>query len=433
MQNNIRAKPSFIQKKYIVWAVISTGYLIAMFQRVSPAVVVDKLTGEFNIQSAAIVGVLSSLYFYVYAFLQVPVGYLADTYGARRTVIAGLLVAAASSVFFGMASNLGQIYAARILIGGGAAVIFISGVRMFSDWFKQSEFGAIMGLTIFMGNLGALVATVPFAVLVQLTGWRNVFILIGIVTGIIAIMVVFFVDNAPGHKIRGAVKPIEKNMASPTTKKQLITGFKEIISNSNVWLAFAASFFMYGSLMAIAGVWGMPYLMQVYGLERTQAASCMMMISIGAMIGSITIGFCSDRINNRKIPYITCAVGNLAVWGTLVWWNGGKLPVASIYFIFLMLGFFACSAFLTTVLAKEYCSPAITGIASSFGNMGGLVGAAIIQPLFGYMLDISWDGVLISGIKIYPLAAYRLAFGICFIFACIALGVLILLKDSFKH
>jgi len=55
----------------------------------------------------------------------------------------------------------------------------------------------------------------------------------------------------------------------------------------------------------------------------------------------------------------------------------------------------------------------MTGIATGLVNAGPFLGAALVQPLFGLMLDLGWQGAYEQGVKVYPLEAFQLAFWLC--------------------
>jgi hypothetical protein len=75
-------------RRWAIWLVLSLAYLIVYFQRVSPAVIVDKLFAQFQIEAAAAVGSLAAIYFYAYFLMQIPAGILNDIYGPRKVVTA---------------------------------------------------------------------------------------------------------------------------------------------------------------------------------------------------------------------------------------------------------------------------------------------------------------------------------------------------------
>ena len=88
--------------------------------RVAPSAMIDELMRDFAVTAAAI-GNLAAVYFYVYAGLQLPIGGAADNIGPRRILVAAVLVVAVGAVLFANADSLALAYLGRILIGAGSA------------------------------------------------------------------------------------------------------------------------------------------------------------------------------------------------------------------------------------------------------------------------------------------------------------------------
>jgi MFS family permease len=85
---------------------------------------------------------------------------------------------------------------------------------------------------------------------------------------------------------------------------------------------------------------------------------------------------------------------------------------------------------LNVACGKEVNPPHQTGIVSGIVNSGSFVGAALLQPLFGWLLDRHWQGAMEHGVRVYPLAAYQSAFWICA--GVLGLGIIftLLIKET---
>ena len=101
---------------------------------------------------------------------------LADTLGPRRILTVGSLLAGAGSLAFALAPTWEIAAAGRTLVGIGVSVAFIAILKISAVWFPANRFATLNGITMFAGNLGAVVAGAPLAWLVTQTSWRNVFI-----------------------------------------------------------------------------------------------------------------------------------------------------------------------------------------------------------------------------------------------------------------
>ena len=119
-------------------------YFLSYFHRVAPVVVAGDLMAAFAV-SAATLGALSAIYPYCFAAMALPGGSLADFLGPRRTLTLGGLSMSAGSVLFGLAPGFGVAFAGRLLVGLGASVILIAGLRLAAEWFRTEEFGTVAG------------------------------------------------------------------------------------------------------------------------------------------------------------------------------------------------------------------------------------------------------------------------------------------------
>ncbi|MDO9534429.1 MAG: MFS transporter [Bacillota bacterium] len=422
---------------WTMWAILAFTYLIVFFHRLSLAVILDYLIIDLNIHDAAMAGALVASYALLYMIMQIPSGLLADSWGPRKTVTAGMLVACTGSVIFALAPNLFFAFVGRCLVGLGVSVVLVSILKFQISWFKPSQFATITGLTFLAGNLGVALGTTPFALLVNSVGWRTSFVIIGGVTFFATLLCWLVVRDNPGEVIAGKnKKPLsgpeeeQKEEAPKASFGELIKALKAVIKNPRTWPLFANAFGIYGTLFAFTGTWSVSYLMQIYGLTRNASASLIMAVPLGMIVGHPFMGFVSDKLRRRKLPMLILLSIYIAIWALLFFWNNGQPPLHALYPIFFLIGFGSGSSSTILPLAKEVNEPTFSGIALSVVNIGPFAGMAVLQPLLGYILDLRWEGVLNAGAKIYPLAAYRSLLGACLITLIIAFAFTLTIKET---
>ena len=96
-----------------MWGIPALLFLIAFFHRVAPGVIAKDLMQAFH-ATGAIVGLLSSTYFYAYAGLMIPAGLLIDAFGVRRVVAAGGAVMGIGTLAMGMAVSSAPLFAGLV-------------------------------------------------------------------------------------------------------------------------------------------------------------------------------------------------------------------------------------------------------------------------------------------------------------------------------
>ncbi|MFO7817716.1 MAG: MFS transporter [Desulfovibrionales bacterium] len=408
------------------FGIVSLSYLMVYFHRVAPAVVSDLLMAEFNL-SGAVLGNLAAIYFYVYTLMQLPAGVLADAVGARKTIFWGMMISGVGSFVFASSPILGVAYLGRILIGFGVSVIFVSMLKIVTEWFPEKQFGTLSGAALFIGNSGAVLAATPLAYLVSLWGWRVSFSLVGGVGIFAGILTLVLVKDRPS--VLNLPSPNTLKATAGMGLKDVLQGLGAVMKNPSSWPPFAVFFGTYGSLMAFQGVWGLPFLVQQYGMERFEASSNLLIIAVGLVIGCPTIGYISDRIGKRKLPLLTFSLMYALCWIAMLAWPGGKPAPFVLPFLLFAMGFFASGFILLWACAKEVNPIELSGCAIGLANMGGFFGAAIVQPLFGWSLDKRWLGLVEEGVRIYPLEAWRFAFLLALVILISTTSVGFLIKE----
>jgi sugar phosphate permease len=194
---------------------------------------------------------------------------------------------------------------------------------------------------------------------------------------------------------------------------------------------FAVYFLQYGTLMAFSGLWGVPFLRDVYGMSAAKAAAIVSAIPIGVIVGAPIVGWLSDRVfERRRMPYVLFLVLYAGVWAFFALPSAGP-PAAWLVPLCFLFGATATGFTLTWALAREVNPPRYSGIAIATVNAGGFFGAAVLQSAVGKVLDAGWAGILEAGARRYPPAAYRSAFLLCF--GATALAALLSLTVTETH
>ena len=145
-KNSDQSRNKALSYRWVIWGVMVFAFMVSFFHRFSAAVVKDYVTAEFAM-SATSLGAMASMYFYAYMIMQIPVGLLADSLGPRIIVSAGMFLAGSGSVIFGFAPSPAWLYLGRFLVGLGASTVFVSIMKVQTQWFRDGEFATISGIT----------------------------------------------------------------------------------------------------------------------------------------------------------------------------------------------------------------------------------------------------------------------------------------------
>lgn len=372
--------------RWTAFAIVGLAYVLSFFHRFAPAAIAGDLQLAFS-ASGAQLGGLAATYFYVYIVMQIPTGVLADTLGPRRVVTIGGVIAGIGSLLFGFADTLTLASIGRLLVGLGVSVTFISLLKLNAAWFHDRQFATMTGVTILLGNVGSLLAAAPLAWALDFVSWRTVFIATGVFSLLLAALAEWQVRNHPGEVGLPSLRELDGKTAHAPHQGHWYEGLKIVLKNPDTWPGLFVNMGLAGSLFAFAGLWAVPFLRDVYGMDRTIATDHTTLLLAGFALGAFFIGTLSDRLGQRKPIMFLGALAYCLCWLPLLF--GLPLQGTSGYALFFIMGLCAPSFTLSWSCAKEVNPHALSGMATSVVNTGGFLGTAIMQPLVGWAIDHS--------------------------------------------
>lgn len=386
----------------------SAIYLFSYFHRIAPAAVAGDIMRAFS-ATAASVGLLMSVYPWLFAAMALPAGSLTDTLGARRTLGAGALAMTAGAIAFGLAPTFGVALAGRLLVGLGSSAMLISWLRLGMAWCRPDERGRLAGFSQTVGAVGGLAGTVPLAFLVDAVGWRASFVVIGVATALAGLAVYAGVRDRPEDFGRAPVVPSPAPRPAPL--REVVAAAGAVMRNRRSWPPVLVTAGVHGTFLSFAGLWVVPYLVQVRGLDRLDAAGFTAAASLGTILGATTIGWVSDRLlRRRRLAMVLGAGVYAAAWYPIAF--AGDLSLPALWWLCVALGFTAPVSTLAYAVLTEVNDPARPGVAIGFVNVPSFGGVAVMQWLTGVVLDAHWQGAAAGGVRVYPAHAYELVFAV---------------------
>lgn len=414
------------QRRWLAFFALAATYALVSVYRLSTAVLADELTRAFSVTGTEL-GTLHASFFYVYAAMQLPTGVLADRLGARRTVTAGALVMSLGGLVFAGADSYAVAFAGRALIGLGGSVLFIAILRFCANWFRPTEFARMSGITLAVSGFGGILATTPLAVAVTATGWRVTIAtlsVVGVGLAVAAYAVARDSPEAAGFEPVGGVEtPGAPSMSA------VLANARTVLAERETWLCGTVLFAGTGINITVVGLWGVPYLVQTYGLSVTAASTYTLLGSAGLLVGPPTVGAVSDRLAARRGDGATTASRTrLIVVGMAIYTAAfaslaviGAPPRVLVAAVFFASGALAGAYALTYAVIKERHEAAASGVSTGTINMMAFSGAAVLPTLMGYALDTYWTGETIGGARVYTEFGYQVAFGLATAVAAVAL------------
>lgn len=406
---------------WIVWGLACLFYFYECLLQVSPGVMSNELMRDFSVTSQTL-GILSGVYFYSYAAMQLPGGVLMDYFGPHRLLTLATIVCASSTIAFGMTDNFFMACIARLMIGFGSAFAAVGTMKLAANWFPAQRFALLTGLMVTIGMLGAIGGEAPLALLIDSFGWRQSMMIMGSIGLVLSVLLFFIAQDTPKNYDPAAHHHAED-------EELLMPSLVALMKNKQLWLVACYGGLMYMATPVFCGLWGVPFLMTKMMLTKAAAANYISLVFIGWAIASPLWGIFSNRIGLRKPPmYIGC-VGALICSVLFIF-----APISSSILMELLLfafGIFSAGFLPAFTVAKELCNKKYVASGLSFMNMMNMIGIALAQPLIGYILDKLWQGELNGTVRVYPIAAYHTGLAILPIGMLIALIILPKIKETY--
>ncbi|MER5454564.1 MFS transporter [Micromonospora sp. NPDC002389] len=392
----------------LVWAVALSAYIASIFHRTSLGVTGVEAAQRFDI-SAATLATLTVAQLAVYAVMQVPVGMLLDRYGSRRLLITGGVLMVAGQLAFALVTDVRLAVAARVLIGLGDAMSFISVLRLIAFWFPGRRNPLLVQLTGTLGQLGAVLAAVPLVTLLHHTGWTTAFLTAA--GGGAAVLLVTV----------AAVRDTPHRPAVPTPASgggRLAAAWAHPGTRLGLWTHFVTQFS--GTVFAL--LWGFPFLVQGQGLSPTAAASLLTVLTLGMLLTAPLVAhLCARHPQHRSVLVFTVVGVTATVWTVLLAWPG-RAPGWLLVTLVLVLALSGPGSMIGLDYARTFNPVSRLGSAAGIVNVGGFVASITLVLTVGVVLDL----VTPAGQAAPDLTAYRWAFSAQYVLW--ALGVVQVLR-----
>lgn len=362
--------------RWIIFASVLLTYLFMASQRTAPGLITDQIMLDFNV-TATTIGLLTSIQFFVYTGLQIPMGILADRYGPNFFLIFGTILTGLGTIIYSIGIHEFVLFFARILTGIGDATIWVNMMLILSQWFNAKEFVRLIGVAGMAGSFGFLLATVPFSEWIGLFGWRAVFFSAGLTLCFCGMLLYFVLVKTPKQPV------FEKNEVQCEKTGAIL---RRVFANRQAWALFFCHFGIVGAYVGFISSWAVPYGMNIYGMSRSDASQLIMIGVFGALLGAPLTSLISSRLRTIKRPYAVVHITILLSWWSFLLFKGNP-PLTFLIVLFFIIGFGYGSSALTFAIVRQSFPIKESGIISGFANTGGFLSAVLLPAIFGKVLD----------------------------------------------
>lgn len=409
------AKKFVYRYRWVMFALLVTAYFFVYFHRMSLNAVGGQMIDDIGSGSKELLG---SVYFWTYAFMQIPSGIMADRLGPRKATTIFMVVAAAGSFLTFAATDFFTIAVGKVMIAAGMAIVYVPLMKIVSVWFKKENFPELNGIVIAVGNVGALAAAGPLKALAEIVGWREIFFILGALTLVIAVLCLALIRDHPHKMGRPGIEEIDfAENGTPMTdrsnaKAPVLKTLKAISKGGRkFWMMSLAYFLVYGTIMVFQGTTSIDYFYK-HEYHFSMAAWFITMLAIGKILSTILIGFMNSHgyIKSKKKVMAVGIFFFTATWG-IIWAFTGQIDNQWFWLLICTLfGFFGGFMTLTFTQVKEWFPISVAGTVVSMTNTMLFLGASVCTTLAAAVLHGQYNFANYQTLWFIMFAASILAF-----------------------
>jgi MFS family permease len=168
-------------RRWIVIGLLSLGMIIAYVSRsnISVALAVPDFVHSFQLTDSGR-GALNSSFFWAYAALQIPAGWVVDRYGVKFPYAISFVFWCLASAGTAFTRSVSQLMTLRVLLGIGESVVAPASYRWIRFNFAEKERGLAVGLYMTGTKIGPAIGTPLAAWLIMAYDWRLMFLVLGL-------------------------------------------------------------------------------------------------------------------------------------------------------------------------------------------------------------------------------------------------------------
>lgn len=356
---------------------VGAGHFMSHFYQLTLPPLFVFIKPDLGITYAAL-GLVMTTFFVATAVVQMPVGFLVDRIGARRVLVAGLLLQSGAVALAGFSDSYSALLALFLLAGLGNAVFHPADFAILSATVQESRLGRAFGVHTFGGSVGFAAAPLTMVLFAGLWDWHIALVVAGLVGVVVALTIAFSGDTLRDHAAPAAV---EKGAGGETPDRE--SSWRFMLSRPMVM------FFLFYVFTSASGT-GMTNftvvaLIEVYDMPLSLANSALTVFLVAAMLGALPGGYLADWTHRHDLVLVICFVvmaASIAALGTAalpLWLIMASMTVAG-----LMRGIYNASR---DILVKQAAPDGRIGSAFGFVTLGYTLGQGGTPVLYGWLLD----------------------------------------------
>jgi MFS family permease len=355
-------------------------YTIAYMDRTNFSLAIPSLQREFGL-TASQAALASGFFFAGYVLFQIPGGYIAQVWSAKRVIFWSLIVWGAGATMCGLSRSLEELLVYRFLLGVGEAGVWPATIVLLANWFEPQERARAAGYWVLCQPAAIVFSSPVSGLLLDHYNWRVMFIVEGLFPIVFAAMWWWAVEDKPSLAKWSRDKDVPP---FPTEGSSKASGSSlAFLRDRNVWL------FLTLNLAFACGAYGMlmwlPTAIKSLGARNNLVigiltAAPYLFAGLGAVFNSRHSDEARERRWHAAMP---CLIAGGALAGGFLLSN--TIPAFSLLLLCITgAGIYASLgpkwALMTEILPKKTAGAAL-GLVNGVGNIGGFAGPYAVGAL----------------------------------------------------
>lgn len=379
------------KRRYLVLITLFIIWFFCTMDRMLMSVAIPYIAKDFDLTPLAM-GVVLSAFFGAYSLANLPGGYLADKYGAKKIASIAILWWSFFTIITGMVANLTQMLSCRAIFGLGEGVFPGCSFKLMSAWFSKKEMGKAMGIRLSANSFGAAMTPIVVVAIMAAFGWRYAFYLLGLIGIPLIIIWRLFITDKPSLDKRvsaGELALIEGDDAQQKINEQKIKT-NTLLKNPVIWRFLII---LFGLDMTYWGFssWVPSFLVQARGFSMAKMGIAASLPWFGGILGCVLGGWVSDKFfknsrRGRRVPLVVSPVlAAIFLYLTVT----AASPTMIVVWLSLAGTFvnFSISAF--WALPLTVIPTSVMGTVGGAINFAGQAAAFLSPMIMGYLVQAS--------------------------------------------
>jgi MFS family permease len=405
-----------------VVAVCALFYSYDVLLRIAPSVMTSELMDHYGI-SAFKLSSMMAFYFYIYAPMQMPVGFLMDRFGPRILLTVSGLICALGIYLFSATKMVGVAMLSRLMVGFGSSFAFVGVLKIASMVLPPAFFAFVSGSTMALGMFGATVGDHILSSFKDTLGWQNLCVYAALAGLLITVLMFLMIPSGANPcESLGEQEPSDNSLPA------IIKGLKVVAASPTIWTYAIVGCLTYTPLILFAELFGIDFLQAKYNCTHLEASQLNSIIFVGWLVGGPLVCSISDYVKSRKLPLILGTLGAFVCSWLIIY---QQVPMSMMPVIMITFGICNSVQVIVFPVAKDLSSRLTTASAIALTNMVCML-SGMMQPLIGKLLEFT-HLVLEHEVNAshFSIVDFKVAYLLIPIFLLVSMLLLFCVKDSY--